>query len=76
MSKLFSLAKNDYVKGFVVAVLAAVLTWFAQVVNAPGFDFVTFQWGEVLRISVIASVAYLAKNFATDQEGNVLGLRY
>jgi hypothetical protein len=74
MSQLFTLGSNDYAKGLVVAVLAAVFTWLAQVVGAPGFDFATIQWSEVVRIAGVAALAYLAKNFATDDDGKVLGL--
>ncbi|MBP9760584.1 MAG: hypothetical protein KBD24_04475 [Candidatus Pacebacteria bacterium] len=74
MSQLFSLAKDDYIKGLVVAVLAAVFTWLAQAFNAPGFDLATFSWMEGVRIAVVAVFAYLAKNLATDNEGKVLGM--
>lgn len=74
MSQLFSLAKDDYIKGLVVAILAAVFTWLAQVFSAPGFDLATFSWMEGVRIAVMAMFAYLAKNFASDEDGKVLGM--
>lgn len=73
MSQLYRLSSNDYAKGLVVAVLAALFTWLAQVVGAPGFDFATFSWMECLRIAVAAAVAYLAKNLVTDNQGTLLG---
>ena len=74
MSKLFTLTSNDYAKGLVVAVLAAVLTWLAQVVGAPGFDFATFSYAEIVRVALVAALAYLGKNFSTDNQGKVMGI--
>lgn len=74
MSDIFKLASNDFIKGAIVAVLAAVATWLAQALNAPGFDFATFSWVEGGRIAIIAFLAYIGKNFATDSEGKVLGM--
>jgi len=73
MSKLFTLRRNDYVRGLVVAVLSAVLTWLLQVLEVPGFDFASISLSECLRIALVAAIAYLAKNFATDDNGKVIG---
>lgn len=73
MSNLFNLDSADYIKGLAIAVLAAVLTALAQAINMPGFDFATFQWTEVVRIAMVAALSYLAKNFASDHEGKLLG---
>ena len=62
-SEIFRLGQRDFVKGIVVAVLGAVLATLAQWVNAPGFDFATFQWGEILKIATSAAIIYLSKNF-------------
>jgi len=72
-SKLFSLNFNDLFKGLVTAVLAAVLAWFLQMINTPGFDWVSINWGEIARIAITAGGAYLMKNFISDSKGNVLG---
>jgi len=74
MSDIFRLASNDFIKGAVVAVLAAVATWLAQALNAPGFDLATFSWIEGVRIAIIAFLAYIGKNFATDSDGKFLGM--
>ncbi|HCC05004.1 TPA: hypothetical protein DEP58_01700 [Patescibacteria group bacterium] len=73
MSKLFILQSNDFVKGLAVAVLSAVLTWVLQILETPGFDFAMFSWVEGLRIGMVAGIAYLVKNFASDTEGKLLG---
>ena len=74
MSNLFKLDSTDALKGLLVAVLAAVFVWLAQVLNAPGFDFATFNWAELLKIVLAATSAYLAKNLLTDNDGKVLGV--
>ena len=73
MTSFFTFAKNDLLKGLIVAVLAAVATWLAQVLNAPGFDWYAIQWDEVVRIAVMAGTAYLSKALLTTKEGAFLG---
>ena len=72
-SEIFRLGQRDFVKGIVVAVLGAVLATLAQWVNAPGFDFATFQWGEILKIATSAAIFYLSKNFLSTSDDKVLG---
>ena len=72
-SEIFRLGQRDFVKGIVVAVLGAVLATLAQWVNAPGFDFATFQWGEILKIATSAAIIYLSKNFLSTSDDKVLG---
>lgn len=72
-STIFKLTSSDWVKGLVVFVLAAVFTWLAQLFDAPGFDFATFQWDELLRIAGGAFVTYMAKNLLTSDNGKFLG---
>lgn len=70
----FKLTRNDFVKGAVVAVLGAVAATIAQALNAPGFDFYTFQWGEVARVAEGAFFAYMAKNLLSTQDGKFMGV--
>ena len=73
-SDLLRLNHADWLKGLVVCVLAAVFTSLAQALNAPGFDFHTFDWGEVVRVAFAATAAYLGKNLLTSSDGKVLGM--
>lgn len=73
MSELFTLTNNDFIKGLAVAILSAVLTWFLQLLEMPTFDFATFSWFEGVRIGMVAGIAYVIKNFASDSEGKLLG---
>jgi hypothetical protein len=72
-SDVFRLKSNDWARGLVVALLATMFTWLAQVFNAPGFDFASFNWSELVRIVVIAFVAYMGKNLASADNGKFLG---
>jgi len=68
-SGLFELNLNDLVKGLVVAVIAAVLTYFTQ----PTLDLNTIDWAYLVRISLTTAMAYLGKNLISDSDGKVLG---
>lgn len=70
---MFKLKNVDAIKGLAIAVLAAVFTWLAQVLNVPGFDFATFNWGELFRIAIVAAVAYFSKNLLTADDGRLFG---
>lgn len=70
---MFKLGVPDFVKGAAVAILAAVVTWLMGVVNAPGFEFAALDWPELFRIAFAAFLAYLAKNFVSDDKGKLAG---
>lgn len=71
MSQLWSLTKNDYLKGLVVAVIAAVLTVILQTLQ----NGLAIDWNQVLTIALTAGIGYILKNLATDENGK-LGGRY
>lgn len=76
MSPFLSLNKSDALKGAIVAVIAAVLTWLASAVNQPGFqlsDFATIDWLQVGQIAITTLLAYLAKNLGSTKNGKFLG---
>lgn len=78
-SKLFNLTSNDFFKGAVTAVLAAVVTALYGVVSQGDFNVFATDWGAVLndvvKVSTTAFIAYLMKNFATDEEGKIAGIQ-
>lgn len=71
---IFTLGWGDLARGLLVAVLAALFLQLLTVLNAPGFDFLTFNWGETLRLVLVSGVGYLAKNLFTSNQGNVLAI--
>lgn len=72
-SAFFSLSKNDFLKGLVVFVLAAVFTYLAQLFNVAGFSFTGIDWGQIGQIALMAGISYLAKNLVTNSNGQVFG---
>lgn len=74
MNGFLTLCKSDWIKGLVMVVMSAVLTWLLQVLNAPGFDFATIQWGEVMKIAVVTGITYMSKNAMTTNSGNLAGV--
>jgi len=68
MSSLFSLDKNDFIKGGLIFVGSSVITAVITAINAGSIDF-----KEVGRIAFIATLTYLLKNLSTDENGQILG---
>jgi hypothetical protein len=71
-SKPFSLNSSDFAKGGVVVVIAAVLAGLQQMLTAHGLDFQNYDWGWIANCAVIAIVAYLTKNFSSNEAGQVM----
>lgn len=69
MSQLWKLTKNDYLKGLVVAVIAAVLTVILQTLQ----NGLTINWNEVITVALTAGIGYILKNLATDESGKLGG---
>ena len=74
MSVLGKLNSNDFIKGLVVAVITATLTTFMNLLDSPEFSFTAIDWNSVARVAVTAGIGYLIKNFATDDQGKILGI--
>ena len=69
MSRFLSLAKNDFVKGLVIAVLGTVLFAVKEAIENGGFS--AIEWGNVLTLAVLAGLTYLIKNFFTNSNGEL-----
>jgi hypothetical protein len=68
MKNIFSgmgLVTQDYVKGFVMFVLSAVITSLYAVAVTPGFDFSQIDPKGIATIAFISALSYLVKNFFT-----------
>ena len=74
MSSFLKLNSNDFVKGLVVSVLAAVFTSLAATFNTPGFDFGALDLGELFKAAFIGFSSYMSKNLLTDSNGKVGGV--
>jgi hypothetical protein len=73
ISQLFRLNLKDLSKGLVVSVLGAVLAFGAAILQAPGFSFAAIDWAGLIKVALGAGLAYLVKNFISDENGRVLG---
>ena len=68
-STLFNLNAQDFFKGLLVAVGSAVLSLIEQMLqNGGGID-----WRVIGTSALCAGIAYLIKNFFTDNQGKFLG---
>lgn len=76
-SSLFSLNSKDFAKGLITAIFSAVIIAIYQIVTTVGFDLFSVDWNlilhTVINTGVAAFLAYLSKNFLSDNEGKVLG---
>lgn len=77
LNGIFTLAWSDVAKGLVVAVLTGIALPIAAAVQTPGFSFATVNWHGVLVLAlngaITGGVAYIAKNFLSDNQGRVFG---
>ena len=68
-SPFLALHLNDFVKGFVIAVLIPVVTYVGQVITGGGF---TMDWGTIWHLALVGGIAYLSKNLVTNSQGSLL----
>ena len=69
MSKFLSLNQQDFLKGLLVAVFAAVISFLYQLLSQGGdvFNLVTLQ--QMGNVALLAALGYLSKNLQTNSEG-------
>ena len=70
MSGIFELNWRDLIKGLILSVLTAVLTYIYQILQSGNL---TIGWNQVALVSITALLGYLIKNLATDTNGKLLG---
>jgi hypothetical protein len=70
-SQLFTLAKSDFVKAGVLAVLVPVVSYVYQHLSSAENAFDIHQLG---KIALSAFFGYLLKNFLTTSEGKFVGV--
>lgn len=61
-SKQWTLSAVDFLKGLLMAVISAVLTFVATSINSGS---VHFDWKAIGVVALITAISYLAKNFGT-----------
>lgn len=73
MSGIFKLNWADLLKGLIVAVLSAGLTFATQFFSTSGTG-TPINWKAVGNVAAAAAIAYLLKNFLTNNQGEVVGI--
>ncbi len=68
-TKLGNIKISDFWRGFVVAIATTPLTIIYQSISAGAF---TFDWKAIIGAAMAGGIAYLLKNLATGQGGNLL----
>jgi len=71
-SKLFSLNAKDWIKGFAVAVMTAVLTGALQLFQAGPIEWTFIFWQPAIYGGITAGIAYLLKNVFTNSDDQLL----
>lgn len=71
-SNFLNLNWKDVVKGFVVAVVMAILTGIYTGIQANQFPVTWEQWKVILITSLGAGIAYLLKNVLSNSNGEIL----
>src|SRR3990167_9998834 len=73
-SNLFRLNGNDFAKGAIMAVLAAVIVPLYGAASSGDFNaLLAIDWAETGKIAFCAFLAYVLKNFISTPDGKVLG---
>ena len=70
MSGLFKLNVQDFIKGFIVAALAAIGTVLLPLLEAGALPTLA-QFGMAGAAGLTAGLAYLAKNLFTNSDGEI-----
>lgn len=65
-SNFFNLNWNDFIKGFAIAIIMAVITILYDTVQAGSF---VFNFTDIWHAAVGAAIAYLFKNLVTNSDG-------
>jgi hypothetical protein len=78
-SRMFRVGQSDVFKGAVTAVIAGIITTLYGVVSQVGFDVFSADWGsianDVIKISFSSFLAYLGKNFLSNEDGDFAGIK-
>ncbi len=57
-SALYSLSKNDFLKGLVLVVITVVLGMLQQAITAHGADFASYDWSGIGQTAITAGIGY------------------
>jgi len=73
MSNLFRLSWRDVGKGLIVAITTAIILFLYDLATKAGLHYDLALLRQLGDVSVLAGLAYLVKNFLSNNEGKFLG---
>lgn len=77
-SKMFSLSKNDVVRGLVMAVITGFALPILIAIQTPEFNIATVAWQDLLNAglngAVLGFTTYIFKNFFSSEDGKFGGV--
>ena len=77
-SKLFSLSKNDILRGLVMAVITGFFLPVLMAVQTPEFSIFTANWREIIDVAIngafLGFTTYLFQKFFSDEQGKFGGV--
>jgi len=71
-SNFLNINWKDAVKGFVVAVVSAILTMVYEAIENGGLAWTWTYWQPIVLAGILAGIAYLLKNFFTNSNDQLL----
>lgn len=71
-SEILKLNLTDFAKGILMFILAAIITSIYQFIQKCGIECV--DWGVVLNTGISSGLAYILKNFFTDEDNKFGGV--
>ena len=76
-SSLFKLNGRDFLDVVITSIFVAVVIAIGGLVQSPGFSIFTTDWSSILRtalnVSFVTLIGSLAKKFASDDKGRLMG---
>jgi len=73
MTKIFRLGWKDLLRGLIVAVLTALFGEIVILLKGCGLDCAADSWLNAVYIGATSGIAYLIKNFLSNEEGKFVG---
>ena len=73
MSKLFSLNRNDILRGVVVSILSASTKFVYDLIANNGLVFSAENLRQLGAVAILAGLGYMIKNLFTDDSGKLVG---
>lgn len=70
-SKFLSLDIKDFIKGLIIALITAILTFLIDLLQI-GSSFDAVQWGRLIIAVVVAFLSYLLKNLFSNSKDQLL----